>query len=46
VRRRAEWGNDLAAGGIIADLAVCPETLGVGCAAALAVYLLADSEGS
>lgn len=36
---------NLAAGGMIADLAVCPETLGVGCAAALAVYLLADSEG-
>jgi hypothetical protein len=36
---------NLAAGGIVADLAVCPETLGVGCAAALAVYLVADSEG-
>ncbi|GAA2114205.1 hypothetical protein GCM10009802_13420 [Streptomyces synnematoformans] len=36
---------NLAAGGILADLVVCPETLGVGCAAALAVYLLADSRG-
>jgi hypothetical protein len=35
----------MAVSGIVADLAVCPETLGVGCAAALAVYLIADSEG-
>lgn len=36
---------NLAAGGIVADLAVCPETLGVGCATALAIYIIADSEG-
>jgi hypothetical protein len=35
----------IAASGLVADLAVCPETLGVGCAAALGIYLLMEHEG-
>jgi hypothetical protein len=35
----------IAAGGLVADLAVCPETLGVGCAAAVAIYFMMDSAG-
>lgn len=35
----------IAASGLVADLAVCPETLGIGCAAAIAIYGIMHYEG-
>lgn len=40
-----EFACSFASGAMVAEIVLCPETFGLGCAAALVLYLAADSTG-